>query len=86
MRDASGLDTVTTVASTVHLEPDGAGVEKEPCHRCGRLLGSDPDDETDGGSDGVPLCGECARNRNEAADFDGTGLGAGEIDRVVDGW
>jgi hypothetical protein len=34
--------------------------------------------------DGLPLCGECARNRDEAADFDESGLGEGEIDRVMD--
>ena len=56
----------------------------ENCHRCGQPLGTDPDDEPDGGSDGLPLCGECARNRDEAADFDESGLGEGEIDRVMD--
>ena len=28
------------------------------------------------------MCGECARNRDESADFDESGLGDGEIDRV----
>ena len=56
----------------------------EPCHRCGAPLGNDPDDEPDGGVDGLPMCGECARNRDEAADFEGSGLGDGEIDRVID--
>mgnify|MGYP001825889890 CR=1 FL=1 len=54
------------------------------CHRCGQLLGNDPDDEPDGGVDGLPMCGECARNRDESADFDESGLGEGEIDRVSD--
>jgi hypothetical protein len=54
------------------------------CHRCGKPLGSDPDDEPDGGTDGLPMCGECARNRDEAADFEMSGLGDGEIDRVID--
>ena len=44
----------------------------------------DPDDEPDGGTDGLPMCGECARNRDESADFDESGLGDGEIDRVID--
>ena len=54
------------------------------CHRCGQPLGNDPDDEPDGGVDGLPMCGECVRNRDEAADFDESGLGEGEIDRVSD--
>lgn len=54
------------------------------CHRCGKPLGSDADDEPDGGADGLPMCGECARNRDEAADFEMSGLGDGEIDRVID--
>ena len=31
------------------------------CHRCGSPLLGDPDDEPDGGVDGLPLCGECVR-------------------------
>jgi hypothetical protein len=34
--------------------------------------------------DGLPLCGECVRNRDETADYDESGLGEGEIDRVMD--
>ena len=56
----------------------------EPCHRCGTLLGNDVDDEPDGGIDGLPLCGECVRNRDEAADFEGMDLMDGEIDGMID--
>ena len=65
--------------STVSSEDDWLN-----CHRCGQPLGNDPDDEPDGGVDGLPMCGECARNRDESADFDESGLGEGEIDRVID--
>jgi hypothetical protein len=58
----------------------------QDCHRCGQPLGYDLDDERDGGPDGLPFCGECARNRDEAADLEASGLGDGEIDRVVDDW
>lgn len=54
------------------------------CHRCGTTLFGDPDDEPDGGVDGVPLCGECARNRDEAADFEMMDLQDGELDGVID--
>ena len=56
----------------------------EPCHRCGTPLRNDPDDDPQGGVDGLPMCGECVRNRDEAADFEESGLGDGEIDRVID--
>jgi hypothetical protein len=37
------------------------------CATCGRLLlGSDPEDEPDGDA-GLPICGECNRERNFAA-------------------
>ena len=65
------------------MSPEGEWVN---CHRCGTPLGTDPDDEPDGGVDGLSMCGECARNRDEAADFDESGLGEGEIDRVADGY
>ena len=54
------------------------------CHRCGKPLGSDPDDEPDGGVDGLPMCGECARNRDEAADFEGMDMQDGELDGMID--
>jgi len=54
------------------------------CHRCGSPLLDDPDDASDGGVDGLPLCGECARNRDEAADFEMMDLQDGELDGVVD--
>lgn len=36
------------------------------CATCGRLLGTDPEDESDGDA-GLPICGECNRERNFAA-------------------
>ena len=55
-----------------------------PCHRCGQPLGHDPEDEPDGGVDGLPLCGECVRNRDEAADFEESDLVDGEIDGLME--
>jgi hypothetical protein len=66
------------------MDEDSADFSRVDCHRCGQPLGNDPDDDPDGGADGLPLCGECARNRDEAADFELSGLGDGEIDRVID--
>jgi hypothetical protein len=54
------------------------------CHRCGTPLLGDPDDEADGGVDGLPLCGECVRNRDEAADFEAMDLRDGELDGIVE--
>jgi hypothetical protein len=42
------------------------------------------DDEPDGGVDGLPMCGECARNRDEAADFEMMDLADGELDGSID--
>jgi hypothetical protein len=56
----------------------------ETCHRCGAPLDGDPDDEPDGGVDGLPLCGECGRNRDEAADFEAMDMADGELDGVID--
>jgi hypothetical protein len=36
------------------------------CTTCGRPLGTDPEDERDGDA-GLPICGECNRERNFAA-------------------
>ena len=58
--------------------------DHEPCPRCGTMLGNDIDEEPDGGVDGLPLCGECVRNRDEAADFEGMDLIDGEIDGTID--
>jgi hypothetical protein len=58
--------------------------DHEPCHRCGTMLGNDIDDELDGGVDGLPLCGECVRNRDEVADFEGMDLMDREIDGMID--
>ncbi len=53
------------------------------CHRCGAPLLGDPDDEPDGGVDGLPMCGECVRNRDEAADFE-MDMQDGELDGMAD--
>ncbi len=54
------------------------------CHRCGTLLLADPDDDPVGGVDGLPLCGECVRNRDEAADFAAIDQVDGELDGMMD--
>jgi hypothetical protein len=54
------------------------------CHRCGTPLLGDSDDEPDGGVDGLPLCGECARNRDEEADFAMMDMRDGELDGIID--
>ena len=36
------------------------------CATCGRPLGTDPEDEPDGDA-GLPICGECNRERNSTA-------------------
>lgn len=54
------------------------------CHRCGAVLGDDPDDDPAGGPDGLPLCGECDRNRNMTADLEALDARDGEIDGMID--
>jgi hypothetical protein len=54
------------------------------CHRCGAQLLGDPDDAPDGGVDRLPLCGECVRNRDEAADLAMMDLRDGELDGIID--
>ena len=54
------------------------------CHRCGVQLLGDPDDAPDGGVDGLPLCGECVRNRDEEADLAMMDLRDGELDGIID--
>ena len=54
------------------------------CHRCGQPLGNDPDDEPDGGVDGLPMCGECDRNRNFEADLGALDAQDGSIDGMID--
>ncbi|MEX1296617.1 MAG: hypothetical protein AB1Z67_10635 [Candidatus Limnocylindrales bacterium] len=58
--------------------------EPELCHRCGTALLDDPDDDPTGGPGGLPLCGECVRNRDEAADFGALDAMDGELDGSVD--
>jgi len=60
------------------------GEELEICHRCGTPLLGDPDDDPSGGVDGLPLCGECERNRDEAADFAALDGADGELDGFID--
>ena len=54
------------------------------CHRCGAPLLGDPDGQPDGRVDGLPICGECARNRDEAADFEMVDMSDGELDGMID--
>jgi hypothetical protein len=54
------------------------------CHRCGRLLLGDPDDDPAGGPDGQPICGPCARNRDEEADLAWLDMRDGELDGSID--
>jgi hypothetical protein len=56
----------------------------EVCHRCGAPLLDDPDDDPVGGPDGLPLCGECVRNRDEAADLGALDAMDGELDGSFD--
>jgi hypothetical protein len=56
----------------------------ELCSRCGSPLDGDPDDDATGGADGSPLCGECVRTRDEAADFEAVDLMDGELDGMID--
>jgi hypothetical protein len=62
--------------SQVSSQPD--------CHRCGSPLLGDPDDEPDGGADGLPMCGECSRNRDEEADFAMMDMRDGELDGIIE--
>ena len=54
------------------------------CARCGAPLLDDPDDDPAGGPDGTPLCGECDRNRNFAADFAIMDMMDGDLDGTLD--
>lgn len=54
------------------------------CHRCGEALDGDPDDDPSGGVGGQPLCGECVRNRDEAADLGALDAMDGELDGSFD--
>ena len=56
----------------------------EHCQRCGVPLDGDPDDDPTGGVDGSPMCGECVRNRDEAADLGALDALDGELDGSVD--
>jgi len=64
-----------------HVMPDDPQLW---CHRCGSLLGDDPDDEPTGGGYGLPLCGDCSRRRNDAADMEALDLADRELDGLFD--
>jgi hypothetical protein len=55
-----------------------------PCERCGRPLLDDPDDDPAGGAYGLPICGPCARARDEEADLAMLDLRDGELDGTVE--
>ena len=48
------------------LDADRTTGSDEDCATCGLPLGGDPDDEPAGDA-GLPICGDCNRNRNFAA-------------------
>jgi hypothetical protein len=54
------------------------------CHRCGAPLLGDPEDEPGDEADGLPLCGECVRNREEEADFAMMDLQDGDLDGIIE--
>ena len=54
------------------------------CHRCGVPLLGDPDDQSDGGPGGLPLCGACARMRDEEADLAMMDMRDGELDGIIE--
>ena len=60
-------------------------VPQPSCHRCGSLLGDDLDDEPTGGGYGLPLCGDCSRRRDDAADMEALDLADGALDGLFDG-
>jgi hypothetical protein len=66
---------------TFHQDPGADWLE---CHRCGAPLLGDPDDEPRGGAYGLPLCGACARNRNEEADLAMMDMQDGELDGIIE--
>jgi hypothetical protein len=54
------------------------------CGACGLSLDDDPDDDLEGGPGWTPLCGPCARNRDEEADLAMLDLRDGELDGFID--
>jgi hypothetical protein len=54
------------------------------CERCGAPLMGDPDDDPFGGPGGAPYCGECARNRDFAADVSALDMADSELDGMID--
>ena len=54
------------------------------CHRCGGVLGDDPDDQPEGGPDGLPICGPCARARDEEADLSMLDARDGDLDGIIE--
>jgi hypothetical protein len=54
------------VASELTADLDAEMTIALACATCGRPLGTDPEDEPDGDA-GLPICGECNRERNFAA-------------------
>ena len=65
------------------VEPDDIALEMV-CHECGEPLGDDPDDDPVGGSGGMPICGECDRNRNMEADLGALDALDGSLDGIID--
>jgi hypothetical protein len=47
-------------------------------------LDDDPADDPEGGPDGAPICGACARTRDEETDLAMLDLRDGSLDGVID--
>jgi hypothetical protein len=47
-------------------------------------IGDDPGDDPSGGGYGLPLCGDCSRRRDDAADMEALDLADGELDGQFD--
>jgi hypothetical protein len=54
------------------------------CGRCGLPLDVDPDDDPVGGPFETPICGACARDRDEDADLAMLDLRDGSLDGTID--
>jgi hypothetical protein len=54
------------------------------CSRCGRPLLGDPEDDPFGGPGGLPICGECSRERDFEADHAFMDQRDGRLDGIIE--